>query len=78
MAKAILSEPERDEALDREAMILMVPGYLWNVLVKQAKAEGSTPGVVFAKALKGYLEKNGSKEAVDHLWSLAERTSVSL
>jgi hypothetical protein len=74
MAKSILSEPERDDALDREAMILMVPGYLWNVLVKQAKAEGTSPGVVFAKALKDYLERSGSKEAVDHLWSLVERT----
>lgn len=78
MAKAILSEPERDEALDQDAMILMVPGYLWNVLVKQAKVEGSTPGVVFARALKEYLEQHGSKEAVDYLWELAERNRVSL
>lgn len=78
MAKAIISEPERDEALDQEAMILMVPGYFWNVLVKQAKAEGSTPGVVLAKALKGYLEQHGGQEAVDHLWSLAERSRAAL
>jgi hypothetical protein len=78
MAKAILSEPEREEALDQEAMILMIPGYLWNVLVKQAKAERSTPGVVLSKAMKGYLEQYGTKEAVDHLWSLAERNRVAL
>lgn len=71
MAKAILAETERDEALDREAMILMVPGYLWNTLVKQAKAEGSTPGVVFSKALENYLREHGDQEVADYLWSLA-------
>lgn len=70
MAKAILHEDEGAAALDHEAMVLMVPGYLWNVLVKQARAEGTTPGVVFSTAVKEYLEKHGSKEAVDYLWSL--------
>lgn len=77
MAKATASilsdEEERGEALDQEGMILMVPGYLWNVLLKQAKAEGTTPGTVFSKALQEYLEKHGEQEAVDHLWSLAKR-----
>ena len=73
MTKAILAEPERDPALDREAMILMVPGYLWNTLVMQAKAEGSTPGNVFSKALINYLKENGTEDVVSYLWSLAER-----
>jgi len=70
MAKAILSDDGRDEALDQEAMVLMIPGYLWNVLVRQAKAEGSNPGVVFSKALTNYLQEHGSPDAVEYLWSL--------
>jgi hypothetical protein len=77
MAKAkatILEDEERPgEALDQEAMILMVPGYLWNVLLKQAHAEGTTPGTVFSKALEGYLKEHGADEAVSHLWSLASK-----
>mgnify|MGYP001819429257 CR=1 FL=1 len=71
MAKAILAETERDPALDREAMILMVPGYLWNTLVMQAKEEGSSPGAVFSKALEAYLKEHGSQEVADYLWKLA-------
>lgn len=72
MAKAILAQPERDPVLDRDAMILMVPGYLWNTLVRQAKAEGSTPGSVFSKALVNYLKEHGDQEVADYLWSLAK------
>lgn len=71
MAKAILAEPERDEALDQEAMVLMVPGYLWNVLVQQAKLEQSSPGAVFSKALANYLKEHGDSAVADYLWSLA-------
>ena len=72
MAKAILADEHREEALDQDAMILMIPGFLWNILVKQAHSEGSTPGDVFAKALKGYLKEYGSKDVVDYLWSLSK------
>jgi len=72
MAKAILAETERDPALDREAMILMVPGYLWNTLVMQAQAEESTPGQVFSKALMEYLKQHGTEDVVTYLWSLAK------
>lgn len=73
MAKAILAEPERDEALDQEAMILMIPGYLWNTLVRQAKAEGSSAGQVFSKALVNYLKEHGDPGVVDYLWSLERK-----
>lgn len=73
MAKAILAETDRDPALDQEAMILMVPGYLWNCLVKQAKHEGTNPGAVFSKALANYLKEHGDQEVADYLWDLATK-----
>jgi len=73
VAKAILSEPGRDPALDQEAMVLMIPGFLWNVLVMQAKEEGVSPGAVFSKALEMYLKEKGNDEAVMYLWDLAKR-----
>jgi len=73
MAKAILASEEREPALDQDAMILMVPGYLWNTLVKQAKAEGSNPGAVLSNALAAYLKEHGDQEVADYLWSLVER-----
>jgi len=65
MAKAILAEPERDEALDQEAM--------WNTLVRQAKAEGSSAGQVFSKALVNYLKEHGDPGVADYLWSLKRK-----
>lgn len=53
-----------------EAMMLMVSGVVWNVLVKQAKAEGKTPGVILDAMMRAYLEQKGAPEVIEYLNSL--------
>jgi hypothetical protein len=56
-----------------DAMLLLINGVLWETLVRQSTAEGTTPGQVLDKALRMYLEANGSKETVAYLHALAGR-----
>lgn len=69
--KAVVVPSEGSPELDQEAMIMMIPGYLWEVLTLQAAAEGTSPGMVLDQALRMYLEAKGSKEAVEKLWQVA-------
>lgn len=73
MAEAVRVQQDADPELDREAMIMMIPRYLWDVLCMQAKAENTTPAMILDQALQDYLGTKGAKEAVDHLWNVAKR-----
>ena len=72
MAKAQPVESEASQELVEadEAMLLMISGAMWHTLVLQGRAEGMPPGAVLDKAVRAYLEAQGSKEAVEYLWSL--------
>lgn len=81
MARATPSEESPAEEMVQsagEAMLMMVPGYVWETLVRQAEAEtertGSkvTPGTVLDRALRSYMEGHGEPEAVSYLHSLAQ------
>jgi len=77
MAKAIALSQE-DEAVSEiirhagDAMVLVITRAMWETLLLQAKAENLTPGRILDKALRGYLEEHGCKEAVDYLFLVAE------
>jgi hypothetical protein len=55
------------------AMLLLITRSLWETLILQGRAENLSPGRVLDKALREYLEKHGCQEAVDYLFSIAER-----
>lgn len=61
-----------DSRGDHDAMMLLIPGALWKVLVLQGKGEGRSPGDVLNSAIREYLERSGSPEAVEYLWRLKE------
>ncbi len=65
MAKAIQVNESEDRATlanAGDAMMLLVSPVLWEVLVAQARHEGSTPGAVLAKSTEAYVRAHGSDE----------------
>jgi len=61
-----------------EVMMLLITGVTWQTLVKQAAAEGSSPGEVFGKALRFYLEAHGSPSVVEFLHAAAAASRASV
>ena len=59
-----------------EAMLLMVDRALWEMLIRQAKEEGRSPGDVLNSAVTAYMEREGADEAVGYLHSLAGTTGA--
>jgi hypothetical protein len=60
-----------------EAMLMMVRRSLWETLIRQAESEGVTPGEILDRAMRAYLEQNGSEEAVGYLHMLAGTSDAS-
>jgi len=52
-----------------EVMMLLITGVTWQTLVRQGAAEGISPGEVFGKALRLYLEAHGSPGVVEFLYA---------
>jgi hypothetical protein len=77
MAKAT-AVPQEDEGVSEiirragDGMVLVITRAMWETLVLQAQAENLTPGHILDKALRGYLEKDGCKEAVDYLFLVSK------
>jgi hypothetical protein len=68
-AKAIHSNTDILEEAG-ECMMVLLPKGLWNTIIMQGEHEGTSPGLVLAKALKEYLDKNGSEEAKVYINSI--------
>jgi len=76
MARADAITPEDGEVSEiirraGDGMVLVITRAMWETLVLQAQSEGLSPGHVLDKALRGYLEEHGCKEAVDYLFMVA-------
>jgi hypothetical protein len=77
MAQAIAVPKEEEtvaDVIDRagDAMVMLITRAMWTTLVIQGQAENLTPGGVLDKALREYLEKHGSQEVADYLFTVAE------
>lgn len=60
--KAEAFQPQRDPVEDVEdAVPLIVPMSMWEILIYQAQVENCAPGEVLDRALRDYLEANGGE-----------------
>ena len=78
--KAESFRPQRDPVDDVEdAVPLIVPMAMWNILILQAEVEECSPGEVLDRALRDYLEADGGermralKEHMERGKSIARR-----
>lgn len=78
--KAESFRPQRDPVDDVEdAVPLIVPMAMWNILILQAEVEECSPGEVLDRALRDYLEADGGermralKEHMEQGKSIARR-----
>jgi len=67
---------EHDDDLEQvkqagEAMLMMIPRALWEVLLLQAEHDHITPGAVLDRAVRGYLEREGDPRALEYLKSVS-------
>jgi hypothetical protein len=60
--KAEAFQPQRDPLTDVEdAVPIIIPMSMWEVLIHQAEIENCAPGEVLDRALCQYLEANGNE-----------------
>lgn len=78
MAKAFPSQErsptsvgEDEIASAGDAMLMIIPRAMWETLIRQGRAEGTGPAQVLDKALRAYLETNGSQETIEYLHRVA-------
>ena len=65
----VTHQDEQDSAGD--AMLLMIPRLMWDVLVIQSRHEGLSAGMTLEKMFRKYLEDQGSQEAIQRLHDAA-------
>ncbi len=65
---------EEELARAGDAMLLLIPRVMWETLLLQGEAEGMGPAQVLEKALRSYLEADGSPRAVAYLHAVAKRS----
>lgn len=68
---ASVIEDESDIARAGDAMLLIIPRAMWETLLIQGRCENTGPAQVLDKALRQYLEANGSPEAVAYIHGVA-------
>lgn len=59
MPKATPARRDEGPAKSSDAMLLMIPSSMWELLVAQAQVEGRRPGDVLDDAVSSYLRERG-------------------
>ena len=79
MARPELVTTELEQEITRagDAVMLLIARSVWEVLQKQAAAEGGEPGAVLSKALAEYVERRGGEDARQYLATLKERVGCA-
>ncbi len=69
-AQAVVSPLDEEVAHAGDALMLLISRSVWDVCLRQAKAEGVEPGTILSKAVTQYMDAHGSEDVKAYLATL--------